>query len=80
MKLTNINQIHSFLSIVDSCNGDVWLESKEGDKFNLKSPLSQYVAIGALLSNHGEDLELYCGDREDESKFFEFFESNPEAL
>lgn len=80
MKLTNINQIHSFLSIVDSCNGDVWLESKEGDKFNLKSPLSQYVAIGALLSNHGEDLELYCGDRKDESKFFEFFESNPEAL
>lgn len=80
MKITNIKQVHEFLATVDKCGGSVWLESKQGDKFNLKSPLSQYVAIGALISNHGDELELFCADRGDEENFFKFFGENPEVL
>lgn len=80
MVMTNINQVHSFLSTVGKCKGDVWLESQEGDRYNLKSALSQYIAMGALLSNHGNELELFCGDKNDEKLFFEFFQQNPEVL
>lgn len=80
MVMTNINQVHNFLSVVDKCKSDVWLESQQGDKYNLKSALSQYIAMGALLSNHGNELELFCADRDDEKLFFEFFKNNPEVL
>ena len=68
MKLTKIEQVNEFLSIVDSCKGDVTLRSLDGDIFNLKSKLSQYIAIAALLGQHGDELELFCSDREDDSK------------
>ena len=77
MKLTKIEQVNEFLSIVDSCKGDVTLRSLDGDIFNLKSKLSQYIAIAALLGQHGDDLELFCSDREDESKFMHFLMKNP---
>ena len=68
---------HTFLSIVDSCKGDVTLRSLDGDIFNLKSKLSQYIAIAALLGQHGDELELFCSDREDEGKFMQFLMENP---
>lgn len=79
MKLTNITHIHALLDAVSKCDGDVWLESPQGDKFNLKSAFSQYVAIGALVSNHADELELFCSHREDEKHFFDFFTKNPEV-
>ena len=75
MKLTKIEQVNEFLSIVDSCKGDVTLRSIDGDIFNLKSKLSQYIA--ALLGQHGDELELFCSDREDEGKFMQFLMENP---
>ena len=56
MKLTKIEQVNEFLSIVDSCKGEVTLRSIDGDIFNLKSKLSQYIAIAALLGEHGDEL------------------------
>ena len=76
MRLKSINEVNDFLAVVDSCNGDVWLESQYGDRFNLKSKLSQYVAIGALLSDSQEELELFCS-KEDEDKFFTYFREHP---
>lgn len=80
MKLTKIHQIEHFLSAVNKCRGDVWLTSNQGDKFNLRSRLSQYVAIGALLGEYGDELELWCALQEDEEFFFDFFQKNPEVL
>ena len=57
MKLSKIEQVNEFLAIVDSCKGDVTLRSVDGDIFNLKSKLSQYIAIAALLGQHGDELE-----------------------
>ena len=49
MKLSKIEQVNEFLAIVDSCKGEVTLRSVDGDIFNLKSKLSQYIAIAACL-------------------------------
>lgn len=77
MRLKNIEEVNDFLATVNSCNGDVWLESQYGDKFNLKSKLSQYIAIGALLSDDQEVLELFCAYRDDEAKLMKYFEEHP---
>ena len=77
MRLKNIEELNAFLATVNSCDGDVWLESQYGDKFNLKSRLSQYVAIGALLNDTQEVLELFCANKEDEQKFFKYFRDYP---
>ena len=77
MKLTKIEQVNEFLAIVDSCKGDVTLRSVDGDIFNLKSKLSQYIAIAALLGQHGDELELFCSDSSDEGKFMNFLMKNP---
>ena len=79
MRLNNIKELQEFLAIVNSCEGSVWLESVDGDKLNLKSQLSQYVALGALLEQKGNELELYCTSREDEARFISFFHRNPET-
>lgn len=80
MKLTNDIQIKNFLNTVNECKGSVWLESIYGDKYNLKSKMNQYIAIDALISCEGENLELFCSLPEDEMKFFKFFHENPEVL
>lgn len=80
MRLTNINEVNKFINLVNECKGDVWLESVDGDKINLKSKLSQYVAISALLSIEGDHLDLYCSSPEDEMKFIGFFREHPDTL
>lgn len=80
MKLANITEVDGFLKTVDECSGSVWLESVEGDKINLKSKLSQYVAINALISCESDKLEPFCALPEDEQRFFKFFNENPEVL
>ena len=80
MRLTNISEVDNFIKTVNECNGDVWLESIDGDRINLKSRLSQYVAVRALISIEGDNLELYCSLPEDEAKFFKFFKNNPNVL
>lgn len=80
MKLKNIKEINDFLSSVDSCEGDVWLESQYGDKFNLKSKISQYIAMSALLRDKEEVLEPFCALQEDEAKFFKYFEEHPSVI
>ena len=77
MRLKNIEEVTDFLTTVDACKGDVWLESQYGDKFNLKSKLSQYIAMGALLSDDHEILELFCSHKDDEQKFLKYFEEHP---
>ena len=54
-----------------SCKGDVWLFTDEGDKFNLKSKLSQITGLLKLVEG-GKLVEakLYCSNLEDEAYLF----------
>ena len=68
MKLNNIKDVQKFVEAVNACQNDVYLKSVEGDVFNLKSSLSQYIAIGRLIEDAGESLELFAQTREDEAR------------
>lgn len=79
MKIGNLKQLNEFIGAVNECKGQVWLDSPEGDRFNLKSQFSQYVAFSALLSERGDLLELFCSEKEDEQLFYKFLSDNPEV-
>lgn len=80
MKLKNEIEINDFLNAVNRAKRPVYLVSVEGDRYNLKSTLSRYVAIAELIKDYGVELELFCDDKNDEKYFFGFFLSHPEAL
>ncbi len=80
MKLTNNVQITDFLSAITDAKDNIYLRSQQGDCYNLKSTLARYVAIAELLSEHGDELELFCDNKEDEKFFFKFFNQHPEVL
>lgn len=80
MRLTNSKEIMEFRFAISQCSGNVWLEDNEGNKLNLKSVISQYIALGELLQDKGENLELFCSNKSDEQYFLKFFRNNPEVL
>lgn len=80
MKIKNIIHVNKFLQAVEKCEHDVWLTSPQGDQYNLKSARSQYIAIAALLGNHGDELELWCSSKDDEQYLFDFFNHNPDVI
>ena len=80
MKLSNKGEVNDFLEVVNRCEGDVWLQSDEGDKINLKSSLSQYVAVAELIKDEGKNLELFCSNQVDDAKFFVLFSDHPDVL
>ena len=80
MRFRNQEELKQCLSIVDKCEGDVVPPPPYGDTYNLKSTLTQYIAIAALLGQRGDELELFCSRKEDENKFLKFFYENPEVL
>ena len=80
MRLTKAIEVEDFLKATENAKNNVYLRSIYGDCYNLKSTLSAYVAIGALLGEHGDELELFCDSREDERFFCRFFKEHPEVL
>lgn len=80
MRLKNSKEIMEFRFAISQCKGHVWLEDQEGNKFNLKSVISQYIALGELLQDNGESLELFCSNPKDEQHFMKFFHNNPSVL
>ncbi len=80
MRLHNILQVDAFRNTVAECSGDVLLRSVYGDVYNLKSLLAQFTAISILLSERGDELELWCSNKEDEQKFNKFFVENPDVI
>lgn len=80
MRLNNVGEINDFLEVVQSCKGEVWLESNYGDRYSLRSKMIRYLAIAELIGENADELELFCADPNDEVKFFEFFERNPDVL
>ena len=72
MKLKNIKEVEQFRKVVHECEGDVYLKSQEGDVFNLKSALSEYIALGQLLGEQGDNLELFADKHEDEARLIRF--------
>lgn len=78
MKL-NVKNIDKFMDVVHNCQGDVFLTDSTGGKdfsLNLKSELSLYIGVSKLLSEHGDWLEIYADNYEDEMKLIKFMTEN----
>lgn len=73
MKIESLADVEEFKAVINACKGEVWLESVYGDKYNLKSALTQYVAIADLMRDNKGELELFAKLPEDESRLMEFF-------
>lgn len=80
MQLSNVNEVKEFMDTIKECEGDVYLKSQQGDVFNLKSSMSEYIAVGKLITEVGNELELFCPRKEDEARFLRFFKRNPDTL
>lgn len=73
MKVTNVTDIDGFFKMIDSCKGKVELVTGEGDCINLKSKLSQFVALAKVFSsNEIPELELVAYDKEDVTRIIDF--------
>lgn len=67
MKIQNIKNIEKFFETVNKCEGRVELVSVEGDRLNLKSELTKYVALANIFGNKKltKELELMVSNPED---------------
>ena len=74
MLLKNAKDVELLVSAVNKCNGKVVLRSMDGsEEFNLKSQLSQNIAIDRLCKEHGDEYEVFCLDRDDLEYMLQFF-------
>lgn len=72
IQLHNID-FDDFIKAIDSCKGDVFLETAEGDILNLKSKLCQMIGLATILSNTEiTEATLRCTNTEDETMLFRF--------
>ncbi len=70
LSLHNID-VSEFLDVLDTCKGNVYLVTRDGDKLNLMSKLSQMVGLTRLIEG-GKITEAYviCDHPEDERRLF----------
>ena len=78
MKLKSMRDVKHFQHAIDKCERRVWLTS-ETEQYDLKDALSQYVAIGKLISGDSE-LELFTESKDDERYFLKMFATYPEMV
>lgn len=73
MKVLNIKDIDKFFEVIESCDGDVFLVSNEGDRINLKSRLSKYFALANVFASDVVDsVELITSNTDDTEKLLNF--------
>ena len=72
LSLHNVD-VSAFLAVLDTCEGNVFLVTKEGDRLNLRSKLCQLVGLTQLIEG-GKIVEasIICENKDDESKLFRF--------
>lgn len=72
IKLHNVD-FDGFIKTIDHCKGDVYLETSDGDKLNLKSKLCQMLGIATILKNtEVAEATVRCANPDDETLLFRF--------
>ena len=72
IELHNID-VQAFLKEIDTCEGDVYLVTDEGDRLNLKSKLCQLIGLTKLIEGGKiSNAHIECQNPEDETKLFRF--------
>lgn len=65
--------VREFSELINSCKGDVFMVTPDGDRLNLRSKLCQILGFTALISG-GQiaEAQFECSDPEDEARLFRF--------
>lgn len=73
MKVKNVKDVEKLFKVIDECKGRVELVTNEGDRLNLKSKLTQYVALSNVFADKtiGE-MELIAHEPDDVQKLVMF--------
>lgn len=74
MKVQNIKNVKEFFEVIKQCKGKIELVSSEGDRLNMKSTLTQYVALAEIFSNGDviKEVELVAYEPEDINKLLSY--------
>lgn len=74
MKIYNVESPEKFLELIRQCKGTVELISKQGDRLNLKSELTKYLAVSKLFADQTliNDMELVASDPDDVKLLLEY--------
>ena len=73
--------VPGFLSVLDSCEGNVYLMTRDGDKLNLKSKLCQLIGLTSLIEG-GKIAEAFvvCDTYADESTLISYKKYKDETI
>lgn len=72
--LRDIRDVENFRKAVKKCNGDVVIRHNErNEEFNMKSLFSEYIGLSQLMSEHGDEYEVFCMNSGDEGYMMQFF-------
>lgn len=65
--------VPAFLNVLDSCDGNVYMMTRDGDRLNLRSKLSQLIGLTALIEG-GKIVKAFvmCERESDEEKLVRF--------
>ncbi len=63
--------IKRFMEVLDQCQGNVFLETPQGDRYNLKSKLSQMMGLFTIMEGAKlVEASIVCENPEDEALLF----------
>ena len=73
MKILNITDVNRFFEVLEQCKGKVELVPSEGDRLNLRSKLSQYVALSKIFKEAKiDEIELIVSEPDDVNLLLEY--------
>jgi hypothetical protein len=76
MKVMNIGDPEKFFEVVNQCKGTVELVTAEGDRLNLKSQLTKYVALTKLFADSSiPEMEIVAHEPEDVKRLLDYMVS-----
>lgn len=77
MTVTNITNIEKFFEVVNKCEGKVELITEQGDRYNLKATLSQYVSLVSFFSNStASSVQIVTANHADRQKIMGYMINN----
>jgi len=63
--------VTEFLDVLDTCEGNVYLVTNDGDRLNLKSKLCRLLGLAKLIEGGKiAEASIFCDNKDDESKLF----------
>lgn len=73
MKIMNVDDPEKFFEVINQCKGKVELVTTEGDRLNLKSQLTKYVAFTKLFAdNEIPEMEIVAHEPDDVNRLINY--------